>query len=89
MRLPHDEGSQSAARTRAGGSERQGCDTYWTHRFLFQLVTQFTETTNERAGLGHHRLTFHCHSGLRRGIEEKRSAVHWVFRSIYDHQRLL
>ena len=68
MRLPHDEGSQSAARTHAGGSKRKSCDTYWTHRFLFRLVTQFTETTNERAGLGHHRLTFHCHSSLRRGI---------------------
>jgi hypothetical protein len=53
MRLPRDKGSQSAARTSAGGSERQGCDTYWAHRFLFHLVTQFTETTNERAGLGH------------------------------------
>jgi hypothetical protein len=52
MRLPHDKGSESAARTRARGSERQGCDTYWTHGFLL-LVTYFTKTTNEREGLGH------------------------------------
>jgi hypothetical protein len=71
MRLPHDEGSQSAGRTRAGGSKRQGCDTYWTHRFLFSLDLQFTETTNEWAVFGHHRLTFRWDSVLRRTFRRK------------------